>query len=80
MYLPPFFFSKVYDHNPSLVVLVFQVFFHFLPFLEFDHLFSSWVQILAKRARCYLATSKPPGIELDELFKLKSEVTISSLF
>lgn len=31
-------------------------------------------QMLAKRARCYLAASKPPGIELDELFKLKSEV------
>ncbi|KAJ4877103.1 transcription factor jumonji (jmjC) domain-containing protein [Raphanus sativus] len=34
----------------------------------------SSAKMLAKRARCYLAASKPPGIELDELFKLKSEI------
>ncbi|XP_013611381.1 PREDICTED: lysine-specific demethylase 5D isoform X2 [Brassica oleracea var. oleracea] len=34
----------------------------------------SSAKMLAKRARCYLAASKAPGIELDELFKLKSEI------
>lgn len=32
--------------------------------------------MLAKSARLYLADTEPPGIELDALFKLKSEVTI----
>ncbi|KAF3569346.1 hypothetical protein DY000_02012283 [Brassica cretica] len=34
----------------------------------------SSAKMLAKRARRYLAASKAPGIELDELFKLKSEI------
>ncbi|KAL1192038.1 Lysine-specific demethylase JMJ17 [Cardamine amara subsp. amara] len=34
----------------------------------------SSAKVLAERARLYLAGTKPPGIELDALFKLKSEI------
>lgn len=68
-----------YEHNPSSVVLVFCVLFHFLHCLKSDNIFMG-PQMLAERARFYIANTQAPGIELDALYKLKSEVAILSLF